>query len=50
MERKEDWIYIQSANSYRMFWIAKNNRGSYGLNQAARWVMELWPAKKNGWN
>jgi len=50
MERNQDWIYIESANSYRSFWTVSNGIAIYGMNQAARFVMEVWPTLTVGWN
>jgi hypothetical protein len=50
MERSKDWIYVESANSYRYFWTASNGIALYAMNSAARFVMEVWPMLSVGWN
>jgi hypothetical protein len=50
LERKQDWIYIESANSYRYFWTVTNGIVLINLNSASRFVMEMWPNLEAGWN
>lgn len=50
LERKQDWIYVESANSYRYFLTATNGIVLVNMNQASRFVMEIWPNLNVGWN
>jgi len=50
LERKQDWIYIESANSYRYFWTATNGIVLVTMNFASRFIMEVWPNLNAGWN
>jgi hypothetical protein len=50
LERKQDWLYVESANSYRYFWTVTNGIVLTNMNSASRFVMEVWPAINVGWN
>ena len=50
MERKEDYVYIQSGIIYRNFWTIEGQNVLIEMDRATRWVMEMWPEKAVGWN
>ena len=50
MERKGKYVYIQSAMNYRYYWTSKNGIGMFAVNQASRFVVEVWPILDIGWN
>lgn len=39
LERKENFMYIESGLFYRNYWTSINGIGMFGLNQASRFVM-----------
>ena len=43
LERKGDWMYVESAFNYRYFWTISHGTVLYELNKASRLVMEVWP-------
>ena len=43
MERKDGFIYLQSALNYRNYINVVNGVGLFGINRASRFVMEVWP-------
>ena len=50
LERKDSFIYIQSALNYRIYVNVINGIGMFGINRASRFVMEVWPELSAGWN
>ena len=50
MERKDGYVYVQSAISYRYYINAVNSVGLFEMNRASRFVMEVWPELDAGWN
>lgn len=50
LERSSDWLYVESASSYRYFWTASNGILLMNFNQASRFLMEMWPDLYAGWN